>query len=109
MADNYGPSITALKLYERTSAKGNVYLSGRWGGLRVAVMKSKDVSDSGDAIWTMRLSEVTQQQREAAGAERATKLGLESEPGSAKRDYQRPPAERRTGLAVEGVDDEIPF
>lgn len=32
MAD-YGPSLTALRLFEKTSAKGNTYLTGRWGNL----------------------------------------------------------------------------
>lgn len=101
MAD-YGPSLTALRLFEKTSAKGNTYLTGRWGNLRVAVMKSQDVSESGEPIWSLRLSEAPPRD---ASPERATKSA--PNPEHVKRDHQRPPA--RTGLAVEGVDEEIPF
>lgn len=55
-ADRFPSSITATKLYERTSAKGNPYLIGRWGSLRVAVLKTQDTDDEGNAIWEMRLS-----------------------------------------------------
>lgn len=57
MSEKYAPSITATKLYERTSAKGNSYFSGRLGGLRVAITKTAEVDESGNPIWLLRLSE----------------------------------------------------
>ncbi len=55
-SNRFPPSITATKLYEKTSAKGNPYLTGRWGNLRVAVLKTQNQDDDGNAIWEMRLS-----------------------------------------------------
>ena len=54
---NYGPSLTALRLYRKTSAKGGTYFVGRWGGLKVAILKSNEVADNGDEIWNLVLSE----------------------------------------------------
>jgi hypothetical protein len=55
-ADRFPPSVVATKLYERTSAKGNPYLTGRWGGLRVAVLKTQEQDSEGNAIWEVRFS-----------------------------------------------------
>lgn len=55
-ADRFPPSVVATKLYERTSAKGNPYLTGRWGGLRVAVLKTQEQDSEGNAVWEMRFS-----------------------------------------------------
>jgi hypothetical protein len=33
------PSLTLLELWERQSAKGNLYFSGFWGGLQVALLR----------------------------------------------------------------------
>lgn len=46
-SDRFPPSVTATKLYERTSAKGNPYLTGRWGGLRVALLKTSEQDSEG--------------------------------------------------------------
>ena len=49
MADrDEAPPITACRLYEKTSKAGNIYLTGRLGGLRVLLFKSRDVSDAGE-------------------------------------------------------------
>lgn len=57
MAEKYPPSFVAAKLYERTSSKGNPYLTGRWGGCRVAVLKTNDTDKDGNPIWEFRISE----------------------------------------------------
>lgn len=57
MSEKYAPSITATKLYERTSTKGNTYFSGRLGGLRIAIIKTAEVDETGNPIWLLRLSE----------------------------------------------------
>ena len=45
MADrDEAPPITACKLYEKTSKAGNIYLTGRLGGLRVLIFKNSRVS-----------------------------------------------------------------
>ena len=40
MADN-GASIVAAKRYRKTSAKGATYFTGRMGGVRVTLLKSR--------------------------------------------------------------------
>ena len=42
-----GPSITAARLYKRTSQKGATYFTGRLGLLKVALLKSTDTTDDG--------------------------------------------------------------
>ena len=42
MADrDEAPPITACKLYEKTSKAGNIYLTGRLGGLRTPIWELK--------------------------------------------------------------------
>ena len=38
-SNDYGPSITLAKLYERLSRKGKYYLAGRIGLARVIILK----------------------------------------------------------------------
>lgn len=53
----FPPSVTVARVYERTSAKGNTYLGGRWGGVRVVIMKTNTEDSDGHPIWEIRLSE----------------------------------------------------
>jgi hypothetical protein len=39
MSYDRGPSITLLELWERQSSKGNVYFSGYWGNLSLALLR----------------------------------------------------------------------
>ncbi len=62
MSDNgksggYGPSIQVARLFRKTSAKGAEYFAGRWGGAKIALLKSRDVADDGGEIWHLVLSE----------------------------------------------------
>lgn len=55
---SYGPSFRACKLYRRKSAKGTTYLTGRLGGMRVSVVKSRESADNGETeIWSLLVSE----------------------------------------------------
>lgn len=54
--DRYPPSITAARLYERTSAKGNTYMTGRLGGLKAVIIKTKEADDQGHPIWELKFS-----------------------------------------------------
>ncbi len=56
MAD-YGPSITACKLWEKTSAKGLKYMAGRIGGIRVTVMPNRDRQSEDDPSHVLLFSE----------------------------------------------------
>ena len=52
-----GPLMTAARLFERRSAAGNTYFTGRMGGLRVLVLKSRETADDGTVIWSLCLQE----------------------------------------------------
>lgn len=54
--DRFPASITVTKLYERTSAKGNQYMIGRMGGVKIAVLKTPETDDEGHAIWAVKFS-----------------------------------------------------
>lgn len=56
MTEKFPPSIEAAKLYERVSAKGNTYLAGRLGGLKLVALKTNDVDQEGHAIWQLKVS-----------------------------------------------------
>lgn len=98
MAD-YGPQITACKLYKKTSAKGAVYFTGRMGNLKVAVLKSKDVADDGSEIWSIVYSQAPERPRDQSAS-----LSSYASPQSAP---ARP--EPKTYDAKVLPDDLIPF
>ena len=54
---DFPPSIRVCKLYEKTSKSGSRYFTGRWGGAKVALVKTKEEGDGGDPIWALLLSE----------------------------------------------------
>lgn len=104
----YGPQLPLCRLYERVSKNGAHYLTGRLGGAKVAVLRSKDTTDDGVPIWNVVLSEAPQAKRSDAGERRYVRTEADS-PDDYNQDPSQRPASRRTGLAVEGVDEEIPF
>jgi hypothetical protein len=66
MAD-YGPSIPVCRLWEKVSAKGTRYLSGRIGGIRVSILPNRDYQNEGDATHTMLFSEAPSRDRQGEG------------------------------------------
>jgi len=54
---NYSPQITVAKLYERQSRRGSTYMLGRMGMVNVVLVQSEEVSDSGQRIWHLKISE----------------------------------------------------
>lgn len=65
---DYGPSLNACRLYRKTSKNGATYFVGRWGMLKVAMLKSKDTADDGSEIWNLVVSQApaSNQQRHDA-------------------------------------------
>ena len=61
---DFNPSIRLLVLYEKTSAKGNMYLTGSLGGNKVAVLRTSKTTEDGQAMWNVMLSEKQQQRQE---------------------------------------------
>ncbi len=56
--NDYGPQVKLTRLYERTSKKtGNQYFTGRLGAAKVVMLKSRDVTEEGGAIWDVLLQE----------------------------------------------------
>jgi hypothetical protein len=54
---DYGPSLTACKLWAKTSAKGVQYFTGRMGGLRVTILPNRDKTSDTDASHVMLFGE----------------------------------------------------
>ena len=103
MAD-YGPTVTLARLYETTSKNGNTYMRGRMGMANVVLLKTKEVSDSGQPIWSLVVSEAPRSQ--------------DYQPRTGKADHQAPPDRERdtpppSSAGAYGFDrkleDEIPF
>ncbi len=87
----YPPNVFAAKLYEKTSANGKTYLTGRLGGLKVYIPKSQETAEDGGAIWELNFSQAA--------------------PAKPKSDDSRHSASRvsQGGFGSRATDDEIPF
>lgn len=92
---DYGPSFAAAKLYRKKSAKGTTYFVGRMGGVKVALVKSRETAENGDEIWSLMFSEAQQKPKDKAP----------------QTDHQRPPddAPRATQERTGQPDSEIPY
>lgn len=84
--NDFPPSFTATRLFEKTSARGNVYMVGRLGGVRVTLMKSHETAEDGGAIWELKF---------AAAAPRPSK----DDAADTKRDVAKPAALHTEGRA----------
>ena len=116
----HAPSFTAARLYKKTSAKGGTYFTGRMGGVKVALLKSKDTAENGDEIWNLVFGEVAPYQPKdatskldsiGATAPAPAERRSASRSPSAMRDFARPP-HVTTDAAPRiwsGPDAEIPF
>jgi hypothetical protein len=105
MSQQFAPSFAAAKLYRKISAKGGTYYVGRLGGAKVTLLKSNEVAENGDEVWSLMLSEATPYQGKDSGQKsRAYARGA---------DTQRPleTAERPTGRCDhdDRLNDPIPF
>ena len=105
MSQPFAPSFAAAKLYRKTSAKGGTYYTGRLGGAKVTLLKSNEVAENGDEVWSLLLSEAAPYQGKDGGQKsRSYARGA---------DTQRPleTAERPTGRRdqAEHLNDPIPF
>jgi hypothetical protein len=56
-AAGFGPSLVLARLYEKTSAAGRQYFIGRIGEAKIAILRSREVSESGDPVWDVLLSQ----------------------------------------------------
>ena len=98
MPNQYGQSVTLARLYERTSAKGNIYLTGRLGLAKIAVLKSRDTTDDGTQIWNIVIQEAPDSangKRQKPERSPDTEAPIQTSPEPASFD--------------KALDDEIPF
>lgn len=65
MANEYGPSVTAARLWEKTSAKGTTYLTGRMGNLRISILPNRDRKDDSDPTHVLIFGEAQPRTSEA--------------------------------------------
>ena len=97
---DYGPSLTAFKLYKKTSAKGSTYFVGRQGLLKVALLKSSDTADDGNEIWNLVYQQAEERPRQDAKPTR-------DERAKANEPSKDPPPSNSSGRPM--PNDEIPF
>lgn len=57
----------ACRLWERSGRDGGVFLSGRWGGVRVLIVRNPDRADDDDASHLLVLGEAAPQIRNLRG------------------------------------------
>lgn len=60
---DFGPQITAARLYRKTSKSGATYFAGRMGMMKAALLKSKELAEDGSEIWHLVLSEAPTAQK----------------------------------------------
>jgi len=105
MAD-HAPSFPLTRLFRKTSKEGKTYFTGRLGGARIALLKSKETADDGGEIWTLLISEAPKP-RESSG-ERQDSQDQQGPPRNA---YAQ--ATERQGPSAggwpSGRDESIPF
>jgi hypothetical protein len=51
--------LQAAKLWEKTSAAGNVYLVGRLGGVRILILRNRAAGTEGEPDWNLFFTEPT--------------------------------------------------
>jgi hypothetical protein len=107
--------VQLMTLYERTSAKGNRYLSGRLGAAKVVAFEDTktEKTEGTSTVWTVYLSpgdDRARQGDDAGGARQARQRGGYA-PGYAADPAQHPdrPADRGARSRAPAFDDEIPF
>ena len=114
MTTQHAPGFTAARLYKKTSKNGGTYFTGRLGGVKVALLKSKDLADDGGEIWNLVFSEAAPYQPKDAGVkaadERSDAAPRASSGASARQDYARPAGlVREPGFDAIGGGDAMPF
>lgn len=104
MADRrneFPPSVNVGKLYERTSAAGNQYISGFFGSMKITLLKSKDADAEGNPIWNLVIAAAPPRDQAKGSKSQAERPRDRDAPTN-----PRPPMQ--SGLRTP-VDDEILF
>lgn len=64
------PPLTMARLWEKTSAKGNKYMTGRLGGVRVLVMENRDRKGDDDPTHLLMVAEAPDNSQDRNGGGR---------------------------------------
>ena len=80
MSNDYPPSFRLTRMYRKKSATGATYFSGRLGGAKVVLVKSKETAEDGTEIWSLLASEAPQKQQDTRPGPRE----------NSQRDFARP-------------------
>ena len=62
------PKVRLGRLFEKTSARGNRYFTGRLGAARVLMFASGEAGDDGSPIWDLYVQEVEDKRSETRPA-----------------------------------------
>lgn len=107
---DYGQSFRAARLFEKVSGKGNTYFTGRMGGVRVTLLKSNEVGDGGEAIWSLMFAEAPAIKPDSADKSDSKPPALRNGPSAAARSASQKPlvaTEKRGPPTLSDID--IPF
>jgi len=105
----FPPSVTACRLYERTSAKGNRYMSGRWGQMRVTLLPTKEADKDGHPIWEMRLAQAPPVQTATASDGSQDARRHYQAPATRENAAKPQPRPAADGSGGRTLDERIPF
>ena len=110
---SYPPKTLLCWLYEKTSSRGTQYFQGRLGASKLVILRSQEISESGEPIWELSVQVLT-----AAAAPPKTvgpqpllvPAGLSHRPGLLSRKARkgrtaRKPREAGSSLTENPVDD----
>lgn len=97
-----GNSVLLLRLYEKTSAKGNSYFAGRLGAASVVMMRDLH-AEGDDPVWQVFVSEPRQAAPAASPAPKASEWRQNPAKPSAAR--KSPPRAKSTVPAGQLNDD----
>ena len=97
------PLLKAAPLWQKSSAKGGQYLTGRLGGMKVLVLENRDRKTDDDPSHHLFFAEAPPRQ---GGQERADGQRAPTPPPAG----QRPPAAPRSGVQAQAAvaDGDLP-
>jgi len=98
-----GNSVLLLRLYEKTSAKGNPYFAGRMGQASVVMMRDHH-AEGADPVWQLFVSEPRQAATEAPQASKAPwPAKSPAKPSVARKSAPR----AKSAVPVGALDDDV--
>ncbi len=112
--NEFPPSVNVGKLYERTSAAGNQYISGFFGSMKITLLKSKDADAEGNPIWNLMIAASPSRDRAGNAAGRFDRSAETAKGSKAEAERPREVSRIRSPMqshapGAQDVGEEIPF